>query len=255
MKLIILPYFLFLFFLVLSNRVAFSQKSNTDSLKLTLPHTLQVVDQSGQLIFSEEWKPAVDAGNAKLIFRKKPDGTSSLVFTPLSPEQKAKEEYLQQNPPKPKESKYFTTGEKFGKITTTDIDGNKINPKLLNGKIVVLYFWKLDCGACMAMIPELNKVTDLYKNDSDVIFISVSPDDRDAIKKFTSTTLFNYRIIDSGNFMTEKHGINSYPVNLVLDREGKIYFHSPGFNRATTFWIKKSIEQIKQQSFSDTDKK
>ena len=147
--------------------------------------------------------------------------------------------------PKPAESRFFKTGDPFPKIKTNDMYGNKINTKNLKGHIIVVNYWYADCVPCISEMPELNKIADRYKNDSGVVFISIAKDEATTLETFLKLHPFKYAIIDNGGFIISENNITSYPTNVVVDQNGKVYFHTSGLSPNTTKWIGKSIEELK----------
>jgi thiol-disulfide isomerase/thioredoxin len=105
----------------------------------------------------------------------------------------------------------------------------KFNQKDLVGKVVVLNFWFINCPPCRREMPELNELVEHYKAEKDVVFLAVALDMRYAIQEFLKTSPFNYNIIDNGRFIAGKYGINLFPTHVVVDRQGKILFHTSGY--------------------------
>lgn len=136
----------------------------------------------------------------------------------------------------------FQEREKIASFSEKDITGTRFNLKELAGKIVVLNFWFINCGPCRQEMPDLNEVVEEYKNNPNVVFIAFSLDEKYSIKEFLKTNPFQYNIIDNSRFISEKYGINSYPTHVVLDREGKVLFHTTGLAMNTVSWVKKSID-------------
>lgn len=212
-----------------------------------------VTDSSGQILPYEIWHSlkATGAYNIKPLDPNN-ENTSFILY-------KFSEKEIQRNLvytdklPKPADSKYFKTGESFSKIKTSDMYGNKINTKNLRGKIIVVNYWFANSLPCVTEMPELNKIVDKYKDDSSVIFISIALDDAKTIEKFLQLHPFKYAIIDNGKFLTTDNNINSYPTNVVVDQNGKVYFHTSGVALNTAKWISKSIEELKNSQSNNTD--
>ncbi len=169
------------------------------------------------------------------------DGTPANAPKQLSPEE-AKEQYMA-SLPKPYESAYFTTGEAIEPFSTRDLRGNKIKLKDLRGKVVVLNFWFIGCPACMQEIPELNKLVDNYKDNPNVVFLAIALDYSYDLKKFLKTTTFNYDIIDNGRYIADGYKIGLYPTSVILDKEGKVAFHTVGFAVNSPYWMRKTINE------------
>jgi thiol-disulfide isomerase/thioredoxin len=142
---------------------------------------------------------------------------------------------------KPRESNFFNTGRNISLFSEKDINGLKFNQKDLVGKVVVLNFWFINCPPCRREMPELNELVELYKAEKDVVFLAVALDMRYDIQEFLKTNPFNYNIIDNGRFIASKYAINLFPTHVVVDRQGKILFHTSGYALNTVAWVKKAI--------------
>lgn len=150
--------------------------------------------------------------------------------------------------PKPKESAFFKNGEKIKLPNTTDIDGSKLRLKESTGKILVLNFWFINCPPCRTEIPDLNELVESYKGNENIQFIAVALDAKSNLETFLKQIPFKYQIVDNGRFITDKFNIRSYPTHVILDTEGKVYFHTSGLATNTVYWLKKSIDQLLSQS-------
>jgi len=147
----------------------------------------------------------------------------------------------------PPNSIFFNTGEKISSFSANDINGKKIKLKDLKGKIVVLNFWFIGCPPCRAEIPELNELALSYANNPDVVFVAVGLDEKNDIEKFVKDHPFAYQIIEDGRMYADMYKIYLYPTNVVIDREGKVRFHSSGYPATTPYWIKKTIGEISKE--------
>jgi thiol-disulfide isomerase/thioredoxin len=144
--------------------------------------------------------------------------------------------------PKPKESNFFREGDVFPSFKERDMKGNKYNLKELAGKVVVLNFWFINCPPCRREIPDLNDVVDKYKDNKDVVFLAIALDQKSDLEDFLKISPYKYNIVDDGRFTAQKYNINLYPTHVVIDKQGKILFHTSGLSSGTVPWLKKSIE-------------
>jgi len=203
--------------------------------------SLSVKDSSGRSYKMEEWMPMVNSGRYAL---KQADGGDKNEFRLVT----APDSIVKAHPgPKPTESYYFKTGELFKNFATKDTGENTINTADLFGKILVLNFWFIDCPPCRSEIPSLNKLADLYKNDSSVVFIAVALDNKSRLKNFLRDNPFDYKMIYNGRSIAAQYGIVLYPTSVVVDQKGTISFHTTGATNNLTDWIKKTIEDLKSK--------
>lgn len=206
-----------------------------------------VKDTLGNTLPYAVWNQLLMTGRFKLKTEKKDN--SEFILSRISDEEYEKklEAAL-----KPKESNFFRTGNKFGHFKTTDINGNKINTKNLAGKIIVLNYWFIKCPPCVREMPELNHLVETYKTDSSVVFIAIALDQKYDLEQFLKTTRFEYTIVHEGRFIADQNKITSYPTNVVIDQQGKVYFHSSGLFINTASWINKSIEELRRKEVAKT---
>jgi cytochrome oxidase Cu insertion factor (SCO1/SenC/PrrC family) len=236
---------LILIFISLSTRAQDAKSGTLFTKKVVINEETIVKDTSGQLISYAIWNSLSLTGEYGL----KPvniegENVYYVLFKLLESDKKNIQE-AKLKMPKPLESKFFRNGERFSKIKTTDMYGNKINTKDYKGKILVVNYWFTNCGPCVQEIPELNKIVDKYKNDNDIVFISIALDDAYTLESFLKTHIFKYSIIDNGRVFADYHSIKGYPTNVVVDRNGKVFFHTSGLSSNTVLWIDKSIQELK----------
>jgi len=210
--------------------------------KINLDSTSVVVDSAGAVIPYNEWQPIIASGQYRMRFTKSSDGNTVYTLYTLSAAEKDARFAAM---PKPTDSKFFKTGEKIPSFVADDINGNGLKLKKLQGKIVVLNFWFIGCPPCRTEIPELNKLALSYANDPDVVFISIGLDSKYDIENFLKYSSLAYHVVDNGKMYADMYGINLYPTNVVLDKEGKVRFHTSGYSPNLPYWIKKTIAENK----------
>jgi thiol-disulfide isomerase/thioredoxin len=229
---------LFFIFLVLA---FFNSASAQNKVKAKLTETTSVKDTAGTPIPFEVWKNLAMSSDISLRPENPSDENSPFIIYRLTKEQKQK---MMESLPRPTESKAFKTGVNFSSFNETDINGNRYKTKDLKGKVIVLNFWFINCPPCKMEIPELNELVAAYKENKDVIFIAIALDEKYEIKEFLKRSPFNYNIIDRGTSLASSYRVTSFPTHVVIDKEGKIKFHTMGLAKNTVHWLKKSIEEV-----------
>lgn len=115
-----------------------------------------------------------------------------------------------------------------------DSKGEIITLEQFKGKVVILDFWFTGCTGCARLYKNsLSKVEQLYKKDSNVVFITISIDyNRDMwIKEgiesgyYTSKGVVNlYTDNQGGNHpIIDYYKITGYPRLIIIDKDGKIF--------------------------------
>lgn len=211
--------------------------------KIALNASSIVKDSSGMIYPYAIWQKLLQTGdyNIRLIDpNAKP--VEFLLVRMNETEKAARDERM----PKPNESKFFRTGNPISSTKLVTMDGKKYVLKELKGKVVVLNFWFINCPPCRMEIPHLNNMVEGFKERDDVVFLAVALDQSYELKEFLKDMPFQYGIVDGGSYVASQYGINLFPTHVVLDKEGKVAFHTSGYGMGTVPWLKKAINEALQ---------
>lgn len=124
--------------------------------------------------------------------------------------------------------KPLAKGKTFPSIELTNINGGKFNLNKLKGQTIILNWWAVWCAPCRKEIPGLNKLVSKY-SDKNVRFLSITDDSKDKVSSFLEKNEFEYDI----TFISENDKVlfgNSYPKNIVIDKNSNISFYKEGGN-------------------------
>lgn len=137
----------------------------------------------------------------------------------------------------------------------TDEEGKSFTKENLRGKVVVIDFWYTGCKGCVQMVPILSRVEDLFKDDTNVVFLNVSIDENkekwlQSIRQNKYTTGNGKNLYTGGegsnHHIIRNFGVGSYPSIFVMNDNGKLIRHrfklDPRVDNG-----KKLIEIVKQQ--------
>jgi thiol:disulfide interchange protein len=105
------------------------------------------------------------------------------------------------------------------------LDGGAISPADWKGKVVVLNYWATWCVPCRSEIPEFNRMHEELK-DVEMVGISMDEDGAESVKPFLKQVPMEYTVgLGTGS-------LNSLPVTVVLDRNGKTVQRFDGVAKA-----------------------
>lgn len=104
-----------------------------------------------------------------------------------------------------------------------NMDGETVQLSDFSDKNIALNFWATWCKPCVAEFPLLDEMQGLAKED--FVFIVVSDEPIEKIKKFAANKPYEFIYLKTGKFLL--NGITSLPQTFILDKEGKMRKHHP----------------------------
>jgi thiol-disulfide isomerase/thioredoxin len=118
---------------------------------------------------------------------------------------------------------YDREGEPFPNYSFEDINGRVYTSLSSRGKIIWVKCWFINCVACVKEFPELNKIVDAHKSDSNMLFISLALDSKEQLQVFLKQRPFKFEVIPlQGDFMSNRLKLQMYPTHFLIDRDGVI---------------------------------
>ena len=122
------------------------------------------------------------------------------------------------------------SNEKIGfqipQIKFKPINNDSIQIGGVRDKPILFNLWFIACPGCIAEMPALNRLQELYADKVDFISLTFEPDDE--VVKFLKTRKFNFiHITNAKNFIKEI-GTKPYPENIFIDQKGYIKYIEGG---------------------------
>lgn len=102
------------------------------------------------------------------------------------------------------------------------------------GKVIVLNFWYISCGPCLAELPHFNEVQEEYAENVKIVALhSYNVDTERSKQEFVSNRYSDYSITfaqDTEDLKLFDHlgGKDSYPMSVILDKDGVIRYTRQG---------------------------
>ena len=117
-------------------------------------------------------------------------------------------------------------GKKAISFDVKDLDGNDLSLEQYRGKVILLDFWAVWCGPCIAEMPNVKQVYEEYK-DANFQIIGISLDQsRDTLVGYLEKEEITWPQFFDGNGwqnrVAEMYGINSIPRMYLIDGEGVV---------------------------------
>jgi len=114
-------------------------------------------------------------------------------------------------------------GKTLPSFTVTTLADEKIKSKKLEGKIIVVNLWFIDCLPCIKELPALNKLVSEYGNRKDVIFLSLTWESKERIEKeFFAKYKLDFKVVPDAMKVVELFGKPGYPVTFVIGRDQQV---------------------------------
>lgn len=118
-------------------------------------------------------------------------------------------------------------GQYVGDIEFLDIEGNPVQLSRYKGKYVVIDCWSTGCNPCIGEMPYMRKIEHAFRENPDIVFVSISFDTRKKIwtDYLTAHQMKGEQLLNPTgpkNPIVEKCGLRGIPHFLVLDKESKI---------------------------------
>lgn len=130
----------------------------------------------------------------------------------------------------------------------TDLHGKTWQLADLKGKVAVLNFWATWCYFCVQEMPRLVKVAEQYKNQPDVVFLSVNVDDNPGlIAPFLKKHKLGFPVLPAYHYASDTLKVNAIPQNWIIAPNGVVCLKGIGYD-ASAKWqqgVKDAIEKCK----------
>jgi thiol-disulfide isomerase/thioredoxin len=119
-------------------------------------------------------------------------------------------------------------------IALKTLDGKSISSADLAGKVIVLNFWATWCGPCREELPDFEKLYAKYRDDPDVIVLSMSIDSADTpiatIGNFIHAHKYSFPVVLGPQYGTD-NSITPIPMTWFIAPDGKITYRKIGYTK------------------------
>jgi peroxiredoxin len=120
-------------------------------------------------------------------------------------------------------------------VTYTDLNGQKITPESLKGKVVMVNFWATSCVTCVKEMPQMVQTYNKYKDQGlEYIAVAMSYDPPNYVLNYAQTRQLPFKVaLDTQGELARSFGdVKLTPTTYVIDKQGNIikrYVGEPEF--------------------------
>ena len=136
-------------------------------------------------------------------------------------------------------------------LTLKSLDGKAFSSSEMKGKVVAINFWATWCGPCREELPEFEKVADKYRNDPNVLILSMSTNDSDTpvatIARFIKSHKYDFPVLLGGDY-AKVNSITPIPMTWFISPDGKEVFRKVGYSRELVQEFSWRIEELKSSA-------
>lgn len=129
-----------------------------------------------------------------------------------------------------------------------DLNGKMWTPADLQGKVTFINFWATWCGICREEFPSLEKLAEQYKDQPDVVFLSLNvDDDLGLIAPFVQDHKLTFTVLPAYDYVTGTLKVIGIPQNWIVAPDGVVRLKGNGYD-ATDKWeagMKDAIDQFR----------
>lgn len=119
-------------------------------------------------------------------------------------------------------------------LQLVDLKGGTKSLEDFKGKVVLIGFWAADCSTCVVELPAFHEIAKRYKADGlEVIAINLDPKEigERSAKEIWDRGRYGFRsFLDPEKKVAAAFKVETMPSAVVLDRSGRMAFHSYGAN-------------------------
>ena len=143
---------------------------------------------------------------------------------------------------------HVEVGNMIPDIELQDTLGNRHHLQELQGKYLLLDFWREGCQPCLMSIPEMRKIAELMKDS--VAIVSISPDPLDIWKQATiehGISWHNWNDMQGDNGIFFRYNIKGYPTYFIVSPDGELIAKQRGYSKGLLLeFLKETIVKHKK---------
>lgn len=121
-------------------------------------------------------------------------------------------------------------GQEAPPIELLSFDGKPVSLASFKGKVVLLDFWEVWCGPCMASMPKVQDLYAKYKGKGLEVFGIMSEENQvESAKKLIAKVKAEFPMLKGNAATTAAYHLSAVPLYVLIDKSGKVRLVSEGY--------------------------
>lgn len=114
----------------------------------------------------------------------------------------------------------------FEKLDLTDMDGNAITLKGIEGKLAFVNLWSTTCKPCLKEMPSIERAQATLEKEG-YVFLAVSDEEPERIERFTNRFDYSFQIARYGLSMAALE-VYALPASYIVNDQGEMLYKHIG---------------------------
>ncbi len=130
--------------------------------------------------------------------------------------------------------KVVAIGEQFVDATLYDVNGNEHTLSELKGKYILLDFWSLGCGPCVASFSEAERLAEHYADK--LAIVGISKDDEKVWRAFVKERGLkgnHWNELSEEEFLAKTYGVKGIPSYVLISPTGVVVTRWSGYGKGS----------------------
>ncbi len=126
----------------------------------------------------------------------------------------------------------------------TSFKGIEVSSSQWNGKVVLLDFWEVWCGPCLASMPKVEALYKKYRDKGLLVYgITCEKEQLASARKMVEKRGVSLPVLVGGEAIQKQYGVNAVPLYVLINKAGKISFLSEGYSDEIQTAIQKALSE------------
>lgn len=127
-------------------------------------------------------------------------------------------------------------------FSLTTFNGAPVSTSSFAGKVTLLDFWEVWCGPCIASMPKVQALYSKYKDKGLFVYgITNEKEQLETAKQMVQKRSISFPMLAGNTEIAKKYSVQSVPLYILINKQGKISFISEGFSEQLESEIVKEL--------------